>query len=75
MKTIKYTSTGHDVDVLQTMLGIPCNDAHEFDKTTHDAVLEFQRQNGLDADGIVGFNTWEALFFHGGRPKYGKSCR
>ena len=71
MKTIKYTSTGHDVDVLQTMLGIPCNDAHEFDKTAHDAVLEFQRQNGLDADGIVGFNTWEALFFHGDRPKYG----
>ena len=71
MKTIKYNSTGHDVDVLQTLLDIPHNPTHEFNKTTHNAVVDFQKRNGLDADGIVGYKTWEMLFFHDDRPKYG----
>lgn len=71
MKTIKYNSTGHDVDVLQTLLDIPHNPAHEFNKTTNQAVIDFQKRNGLDADGIVGYKTWEMLFFHDERPKYG----
>lgn len=29
------------------------------------AVAAFQKSNGLDADGIVGYRTWEALLFHG----------
>ena len=71
MKTVKYNSTGHDVDVLQTLLDIPHNPAHEFNKTTNQAVIDFQKRNGLDADGIVGYKTWEMLFFHDERPKYG----
>ena len=71
MKTVKYNSIGHDVDVLQTLLDIPHNPAHEFNKTTHQAVVDFQKRNGLDADGIVGYKTWEMLLFHDERPKYG----
>ena len=53
MKIINYNSTGHDVDVLQTLLDIPHNPAHEFNKTTLQAVVDFQRRHDLDADGIV----------------------
>ena len=71
MNTIEYNSAGRDVDVLQTLLDIPHNPAHEFNETTLNAVLDFQKRNGLDADGIVGYKTWEMLFFHDERPKYG----
>jgi len=53
MNTIKYNSTGPDVDVLQTLLDIPHNPTHEFNKTTLQAVVDFQKQNGLDADGRI----------------------
>ena len=75
MKTVKFTSTGQAVDVLQTMLNIPRNSAHEFNKATQQAVLDFQKKYGLDADGIVGYNTWEMLFFHDERPRNGISDR
>lgn len=71
MNTIEYNSAGRDVDVLQTLLDIPHNPAHEFNETTLNAVLDFQKRNGLDADGIVAYKTWEMLFFHDERPKYG----
>ena len=71
MNTIEYNSAGRDVDVLQTLLDIPHNPAHEFNETTLNAVLDFQKRNGLDADGIVDYKTWEMLFFHDERPKYG----
>lgn len=71
MNTIKYKSTGHDVDILQTLLDIPHNHSHEFNIATYQAVVDFQRRNGLDADGNVGYKTWEKLFFHDERPKYG----
>lgn len=32
-----------------------------FGKATYDAVISFQRVNGLQADGIVGNETWNAL--------------
>jgi peptidoglycan hydrolase-like protein with peptidoglycan-binding domain len=32
-----------------------------FGPKTNDAVREFQRNNGLQVDGIVGKNTWKAL--------------
>ena len=71
MKTIRYGSAGRDVDVLQTLLDIPHNPDHEFKTTTVDAVIDFQRRNGLEADGIVGYKTWETLFFRDERPRHG----
>lgn len=35
----------------------------DFGPGTEEAVREFQDQNGLDVDGIVGPNTWAALGF------------
>jgi peptidoglycan hydrolase-like protein with peptidoglycan-binding domain len=32
-----------------------------FGPKTNDAIREFQRNNGLQVDGIVGRNTWKAL--------------
>ena len=71
MNTIKYNSTGNEVDILQTLLGIPHNPAHEFNRTTHQAVVDFQKRNGLDANGIVDYKTWEMLLFRDDSPKYG----
>ena len=71
MKTLKYGSTGSDVDRLQSLLGIPTNGKHEFDTVTKDKVLEFQTVHGLTADGIVGYRTWEALLFQDEHPVHG----
>lgn len=32
-----------------------------FDRFTYLAVIDFQRNNGLAVDGVVGFNTWRKL--------------
>jgi murein L,D-transpeptidase YcbB/YkuD len=37
-------------------------------RNTKKAIKEFQRANGLKADGIVGANTWEALSKYGNAP-------
>lgn len=34
-----------------------------FDEATRQAIIGFQRKYGLDADGIVGYRSWETLFF------------
>lgn len=34
---------------------------NDFGSATEYAVRNFQRDNGLRADGIVGFNTWSTL--------------
>ena len=39
----------------------PYKDDGDFGSGTYSAVVKFQRDNGLDADGIVGKNTWAAL--------------
>lgn len=44
-------------------IGYSCGTADgEFGNNTHNGVVAFQKAKGLEADGIVGLNTWKALF-------------
>lgn len=66
MDTIKLNSKGQSVERLQRLLplyGFPVQATGVFDGSTRDAVVAFQQQQGLDTDGIVGYRSWEALFF------------
>jgi len=40
-----------------------------FGKHTKQAVIQFQKDNGLNADGIVGLETWSKLFSYNEIPK------
>ena len=65
--TIKLGSKGSDVKKAQQLLiakGYSCGAAGadgDFGAGTYNAVKKFQVDNGLEADGIVGANTWAAL--------------
>lgn len=65
--TIKLGSKGNDVKKAQQLLiakGYSCGTAGadgDFGAGTYNAVKKFQADNGLEADGIVGANTWAAL--------------
>ena len=48
------------VSWLQCRLGVKIDG--DFGKNTYNAVVKFQRENGLVQDGIVGYNTWNCLF-------------
>lgn len=48
--------SGPDVEYLQTVLGLPVDG--EFGPTTQGGVIGFQQSCGLDADGVVGEQTW-----------------
>ena len=68
MKTIKFQNTGGDVRYLQELLmnhGFAVKPTGSFDESTRQAVITFQEKHGLDADGIVGYRSWEALLFDG----------
>ncbi|MDB4928667.1 MAG: hypothetical protein JWM10_1151 [Myxococcaceae bacterium] len=57
-------SEGRAVRVLQEALvelGYEIDVDGDFGRGTEAAVLGFQEANGLDADGVVGPNTWAAL--------------
>jgi uncharacterized protein (TIGR02594 family) len=58
-RTLEEGDSGADVVELQTILGIPVDG--EFGPTTDGAVKGFQAGADLDADGVVGEQTWEAL--------------
>lgn len=62
----KVGSRGEDVGKIQSALGIlnyyRGNDDEIFGEQTKSAVIEFQKQNQLNADGIVGPATWQKLF-------------
>ena len=48
------------VGVIQRKLGL--TDDNKFGNVTYNAVVNFQKSNGLTADGIVGKKTWKAIF-------------
>lgn len=59
MATLKYGSRGDDVRSVQMLLN--CEIDGIFGRITEEALKDFQRKNGLTADGIVGPKTWNAL--------------
>lgn len=59
MQTIKLGSKGDEVKTLQSRLNLYVDGI--FGALTEEAVVSFQRANGLTADGIVGEKTWAAL--------------
>ncbi len=61
---IKAGSKGGAVKRLQTwlnLLGYALDVDHDFGPKTEEAVEDFQREHGLEEDGIVGRLTWAAL--------------
>lgn len=64
MKTLRTGATGDEVVTLQNLLNeweYTCPQTGVFDETTERAVRDFQQDQGLSADGIVGKRTWETL--------------
>lgn len=67
MRMLKTGDKGYQVWVLQTLLiarGFSCGETgadSDFGSATKAAVLNFQRANGLEVDGIVGPMTWTKL--------------
>ena len=67
---LKLNSEGEDVRKLQELLKelkYNVDVTGVFDLKTKEAVIDFQLENGLDADGIVGKGTWNVLL--NGNPK------
>ena len=59
MKTIKKGSSGTEVKIAQLLLDHKATGT--FDKGFVDVVKAFQKQHGLDDDGIIGEKTWTKL--------------
>lgn len=59
-RLLKKGSRGDDVKAVQTALH--CYPDGIFGDLTTEAVREFQKANNLEVDGIVGRQTWNALF-------------
>ena len=62
--TVRRGSNGNFVILLQYLLnqyGYNLNIDGDFGNNTYRAVVDFQKNNGLTQDGIVGRNTWSAL--------------
>jgi hypothetical protein len=65
MPTLRRGNKGEAVEELQALLnakfGFDLEIDGDFGRATETAVKEFQKKNGLTADGIVGKKTWSAL--------------
>ena len=64
MKTLKYRSRGPEVYILEeilTSLGYKVYISNYFGKDTHKAIMDFQKNNSLIIDGIVGQKSWAKL--------------
>lgn len=59
MTTLKLNSRGSEVVILQQKLNLKADGI--FGPLTEEAVKQFQKDNGLKADGIVGTNTWAKI--------------
>lgn len=67
MKTIRIEYQGREVPELcrqLSRLGFPASESGTFTPELREMVIDFQKANNLDADGVVGYRTWEALFFN-----------
>ncbi|MGE7600994.1 peptidoglycan-binding protein [Peribacillus sp. NPDC097675] len=54
---------GNNIKKIQQKLGMPTKDIDGlYGAKTEKAVIAFQKKNGLQADGVVGKNTWNKLF-------------
>lgn len=72
MRLYRYGDSGTAVRDIQdrlNALGYPCatDPRSEFGEVTRAAVVSFQRRRGLPADGIVGPETWRAIYEAGFR--------
>lgn len=56
---IKYGDQGYLISLIQQILHVDCDGI--FGNITRNAVIEFQKNNSLYIDGIIGVNTWKAL--------------
>lgn len=68
MRTVKLNDTGIEVFKLKELLqkqGANIVVDETFDAATQEAVVAYQKAHGIDADGIVGYRTWEALLLSG----------
>lgn len=68
METIRLGNAGGNVSLAKENLernGYQINQSASFDENMQSAVIDFQQKNGLVADGIIGYRTWEALLFSG----------
>lgn len=59
VSTIRYNDRNTYVKLLQNELGINADGI--FGAETEEAVRVFQQTHGLKVDGVVGYNTWNAL--------------
>ena len=73
-KQLQYGSKGKAVKVLQLILGGLTVDG-EFYGATEDRVKEYQKNNGLSVDGIVGDKTWTSIIGNLPLTKYGSKSR
>lgn len=64
LSMLKRGSSGYQVKVLQKLLGDIEIDGI-FGSKTEDSIKRYQKNNKLEIDGIVGFETWNNILTKG----------